>query len=81
MRKLIVAESAGFCFGVKRSVEMAEKLMEESGSCASCGELIHNEDVVNRLREKGMRVISGADEAQEGERVLIRAHGVAKSVY
>ena len=81
MRKLIVAESAGFCFGVKRSVEMAEKLMEESGNCASCGELIHNEDVVNRLREKGMRVISGADEAQEGERVLIRAHGVAKSVY
>ena len=35
MRKLIVAECAGFCFGVKRSVEMAEKLMEESGSCAS----------------------------------------------
>ena len=81
MRELKVAESAGFCFGVSRSVEMAEKLLDSVGTCASLGQLIHNEDVVKRLCEKGLRVIAGADEAAEGENVIIRAHGVARKVY
>ena len=77
MRTLRVAESAGFCFGVQRSVELAEKLLAEHGACASLGELIHNEDVVRELSRKGMRVISDPAEAREGEQVLIRAHGVS----
>ena len=77
MKKLIVAESAGFCFGVKRSVDMAEKLLDEFASCASLGELIHNEDVVNTLKARGMRVIQSPAEVTAGERVLVRAHGVA----
>ena len=81
MKKLIVAESAGFCFGVNRSVDMAEKLIEDNGSCASLGELIHNEDVVNALVRKGMRVIRTPEECHPGEHVLIRAHGVPPSVY
>ena len=81
MKRLIVAKSAGFCFGVSRSVDMAEKLLEEHGACASLGELIHNEDVVRSLVEKGMRVIQSPEEAQPGERVLVRAHGAAPSVY
>ena len=66
MKKLIVAESAGFCFGVNRSVDMAEKLIAEYGSCASLGELIHNEDVVNALVQKGMRVIHTPEECTPG---------------
>ena len=81
MREIRLAESAGFCFGVQRSVEMAEKLMAEQGSCCSLGELIHNEDVVERLKAQGLRVIASPEEAAEGEHVIIRAHGVAKSVY
>ena len=81
MKKLIVAESAGFCFGVNRSVDMAKKLIDENGSCASLGELIHNEDVVNALVRRGMRVIQTPAECRPGEHVLIRAHGVAPSVY
>ena len=81
MRELIVAESAGFCFGVNRSVDMAVKLIDECGSCASLGELIHNEDVVNALVRRGMRVIRTPEEAKAGEHVLIRAHGVAPEVY
>ncbi len=80
MKKLIVAKSAGFCFGVRRSVDMAEKLLYE-GPCASLGELIHNEDVIRTLKEKGMRVIADPKELHAGERVLIRAHGVAPGVY
>ena len=77
MRALRVAESAGFCFGVQRSVEMAEKLLQEHGACASLGELIHNEDVVRALQAEGMRVIQDPAEAKAGEQVLIRAHGVS----
>ena len=81
MRELLVAESAGFCFGVKRSVEMAEKAIAGSGHCASLGMLVHNKDVVDRLREKGMRVIEKPEEAEPGEIVLIRAHGEPEETY
>ena len=81
MREIILAESAGFCFGVRRSVEMAEKLIGEQGSCSSLGQLIHNEDVVIRLKDMGLRVINSPEEAEAGEHVLIRAHGVAREVY
>ena len=81
MREIRLAESAGFCFGVQRSVEMAEKLMAEQGNCCSLGELIHNEDVVERLKAQGLRVIASPEEVTAGERVIIRAHGVAKGVY
>ena len=81
MRELIVAESAGFCFGVQRSVELAEGLIREKGSCASLGQLIHNEDVVRALEAKGMRVVESPQELRPGEAVLIRAHGAAPAVY
>ena len=71
MKELRVAQSAGFCFGVNRSVGMAEKLLEDKGMCASLGQLIHNEDVVRELTSKGLRVIERADEARPGEDVLI----------
>ena len=81
MRELRVAKSAGFCFGVQRSVELAEKLIESEGRCASLGQLIHNEDVVRALEQKGMRVVESPAALQPGEAVLVRAHGAAPSVY
>ena len=81
MKEIRLAESAGFCFGVSRSVDMAETLLGESDSCASYGELIHNEDVVARLARQGLRVIKQPEELIPGETVLIRAHGVAREVY
>ena len=81
MRELRVAKTAGFCFGVSRSVDMAEKLLAEEGHCLSLGQLIHNEDVVKALSDKGMRVIASPEEVKSGDKVLIRAHGVAESVY
>ncbi len=75
MKELRVAESAGFCFGVRRSVDMAEEMLK-SGPCACFGTLIHNDDVVHRLEAGGMRIVEHVEELQPGERVLIRAHGV-----
>ena len=81
MKEVRLAESAGFCFGVSRSVDMAEKLISEKGKCASLGQLIHNADAVKMLTDKGMRVINSPEEAMPGESVLIRAHGVEPSIY
>ena len=81
MKQIIVAESAGFCFGVSRSVDMAEKLLSEQGSACSLGPLIHNEDVVEELRRRGLRVVETPEEVGAGEHVMIRAHGAAPAVY
>ena len=82
MKKLYIPESAGFCFGVKRSVEMAEEMLRDSDTpCYCLGELIHNDAVVAALAEKGLRVIATAEQAPPGARVIIRSHGVAESEY
>ena len=81
MKEIRVAKSAGFCFGVSRSVDMAQKLLEEQGSARSLGPIIHNEDVVNALAERGLHVAKSVEEIQPGEAVMIRAHGVAPAVY
>ena len=85
--KIILAKSAGFCFGVRRAVELTEQTavkVAESGGAAKVftfGELIHNRDVVNRLREAGIAPIESLDEAQRGDYVIIRSHGVPKKIY
>ena len=81
MRELIVAESAGFCFGVRRSVELAQGLLAEKGACSSFGELIHNRDMVRALERQGLRVIESPSELKPGESVIIRAHGISKKLY
>ena len=80
MRELIVAESAGFCFGVRRSVELAEKLLADNGTACSLGEPIHNEDVVRDLESRGLRIVHDPSETEPGEQVLLRAHGVSRAV-
>ena len=57
MKKVKVAGSAGFCAGVKRSVDMAEKLVSEKENCCSYGEIIHNADVVGELESRGLKVV------------------------
>ena len=74
-----VAKSAGFCFGVSRSVELAEKLLKD-GPCKSLGPLIHNDDVVGKLAEMGLSVVESPEQVGPGDRVLIRSHGVSKAV-
>ena len=74
-----MAKSAGFCFGVSRSVKIAEEQLEKGG-CKCLGPLIHNEDVVARLEGMGLAVISSPDEANAGERVIIRSHGASRAV-
>ena len=79
-----VAKTAGFCFGVQRAVD---KVYELIGSCPdrlfTLGPIIHNEEVVNDLEKKGVRVASEDDlrTLPKGSTVVIRSHGVGKEVY
>lgn len=81
MKELIVAKSAGFCFGVSRSVKMAEEMLAECGRCRSFGELIHNADVVSSLEEKGLRVIDDPSELTADDAVIVRSHGITRSLF
>lgn len=81
MKELLLAESAGFCFGVSRSVSMAEQALESGEPVWCLGELIHNTDEVERLKASGLRQIDEPEQLPEGARVIIRSHGVGREVY
>ena len=82
---ILRAENAGFCFGVRRTVEMAQKAAEENRGSGrkvmTLGPLIHNETVVEQLRREGVECADPAEEIPEGALVVIRSHGVPESVY
>ena len=74
-----VAAHAGFCMGVRRAVEAAQRVADEGRPSCTLGELIHNPQVVEMLRLRGVPPVSSPEEAQ-GRQVLIRSHGVAPDV-
>ncbi len=76
-----VAKTAGFCFGVRRAVELAERQAGENGTIYAYGEIIHNMHEIRRLEKCGVRTAQTLEEIPDGARVLIRAHGVPRAVY
>ena len=82
--KIIRASVLGFCFGVRRAVELAEKALAENPGkkVYSLGPLIHNENALRSLEEKGLHIVdeSEIEDLEKGSVVIIRAHGVAPSV-
>ena len=76
-----VAKSAGFCWGVKRAVNMAVRAIKKGKGKAYClGELIHNKREINRLKTLGMEFVDNMEELKEGSTVIIRSHGIAPQV-
>lgn len=80
MSKVALAKSAGFCFGVKRAIEMAYKQIENNEKTYSYGPLIHNKEVTGDLEKKGLAIIESLDPIDEGA-ILVRSHGVGKEIY
>ncbi|MDE6846607.1 MAG: 4-hydroxy-3-methylbut-2-enyl diphosphate reductase [Lachnospiraceae bacterium] len=81
--EVILAEHAGFCFGVERAVEQVYEQADMGKPIYTYGSIIHNEEVVKDLEQKGVRVIDTEKQLQqitEGT-VVIRSHGVPKRVY
>ena len=78
MVEIIVAPNAGFCFGVKRAVKLAEEsasLVKDGLRVYTLGPIIHNPQEVNRLSLKGVKPLNG-EELREGDAIIIRSHGI-----
>ena len=81
--EVILANHAGFCFGVKRAVEGVYELIEQGKNIYTFGPIIHNEEVVKDLENRGVKVIDSVDELAmlKNETVVVRAHGIPKKIY
>ena len=78
---ITLAESAGFCFGVSRAVKMVEDLLKQGETVATLGPIIHNPQIVERFRKRGVSIIESPDEAEADSVVVIRSHGVSAQIY
>ena len=78
--QIILAKTAGFCFGVDRAVEMVNESVRRGNKTATLGPIIHNRHVVERFLKQGVRELDSPEQAEPGETVIIRAHGVPKQV-
>ncbi len=81
MKELYLAQTAGFCYGVRRAVELAEQAAQSGAPCVMLGPIIHNTHVVESLAEKGIPCVERVDQVPEGVTVIIRSHGEGRSVY
>ena len=80
-----LAKHSGFCFGVKEALKKAEQTIEENKEdqvkIYSCGPLIHNKTVTDELAKKGLDIIKGPEEAEQGSVIVVRSHGEPEEFY
>ncbi|MDQ8004547.1 MAG: 4-hydroxy-3-methylbut-2-enyl diphosphate reductase [Pedobacter sp.] len=80
--KVTIDKSSGFCFGVVYAIDMAEDILDQEEYLYCLGDIVHNDEEVERLRAKGLRIIDHENLKElRNEKVLIRAHGEAPSTY
>ena len=76
-----IPDSAGFCFGVDRAVEMVTKLASSGRQVSTLGPIIHNKQVVDEFEKAGVTVVCDPREMEKGRTLVIRSHGVGADVY
>ena len=79
--RVLLAKNSGFCFGVRRAVEMAQQCAGERGKVYTYGNIIHNEQVVAELETQGVYSVNDLSSLTAGDTLIIRAHGAPPSVY
>ncbi|WP_288527750.1 bifunctional 4-hydroxy-3-methylbut-2-enyl diphosphate reductase/30S ribosomal protein S1 [uncultured Eubacterium sp.] len=79
-KQIILAKTAGFCFGVDRAVNLVYELVGEGKKVCTLGPIIHNAQLVADLESKGVKIIDDISQAPQGYTVVVRTHGVEKSV-
>ena len=79
-KQIILAKTAGFCFGVDRAVNLVYDLVNEGKKVCTLGPIIHNAQLVADLESKGVKIIDDISEAPQGYTVVVRTHGVEKNV-
>ena len=78
--EVILAEHLGFCYGVKRATEIARQNASSDGSSSTLGPIIHNPQMVERLKNEGVGTVGSLEEMDDGL-IIIRSHGVGPKVY
>lgn len=78
--KITLAETAGFCFGVDRAVKTLERLSESGEKVCTLGPIIHNPQVVEHFKQKGINIIDSISEHENGTTVVLRTHGVEAAI-
>lgn len=79
-KQIILAKTAGFCFGVDRAVNLVYELVNKGEKVCTLGPIIHNAQLVDDLKSRGVKIIDDVFEAPEGYTVVVRTHGVEKEV-
>ncbi|MCK9328545.1 MAG: 4-hydroxy-3-methylbut-2-enyl diphosphate reductase [Candidatus Cloacimonetes bacterium] len=80
MKKIKLAKNSGFCFGVKRAIRLAEETAQKHGKAITLGPIIHNPQMVENLKHKGVSVAENTDDIGD-EAVIIRSHGIPRETY
>lgn len=78
---ITIAKYAGFCFGVDRALKIVYNEIDTLNNIATFGPIIHNPDVVQDLKNHGVRIVNKISELKPNETVIIRSHGVSNSIY
>ena len=78
MKEIKLAKTAGFCFGVNRAVNLVYKLVDDGEKVCTLGPIIHNQQLVEDLKSKGVNDISSPDACADGYKIVIRTHGIEK---
>ena len=78
--KFTVAESAGFCFGVDRAVKKVYELLKNGEKVYTLGPIIHNPQLVDSLKKQGVIIANDPVEVKENSILVIRSHGISKSI-
>lgn len=79
--KLTLAKTAGFCYGVKRAVELAQDCAGGTQPCVMLGPIIHNQAVIDRLESLGVGLAERPEDVQPGRSVILRSHGEGPETY
>ena len=79
--RITVAKFAGFCYGVRRAVELAEAAARSPNPCVMLGPVIHNHSMIRRLQAQRVEVVERPEDVPEGAAVILRSHGESAAVH
>ena len=79
--KIYLAKDAGYCFGVRDAVNLANDTLDTDGEIYMLGTIVHNERVIKNLSEKGAKVVNSIDDVPEDKTLLFRAHGTVPELW
>lgn len=77
---IIIAENAGFCFGVDRAVKIIYDLVKQNKKVCTLGPVVHNSQVINNMKKSGVLTVASPEEVPKGYTLVIRAHGVSENL-